>query len=315
MLGATAAALISAGLVYWIGGGGDRTLTRISHPPPVYASPQADVGQVVRAYEQLKEVYADRGASGVADFAQGCGRSLASDPRTLDFCVAFDIYAAPLMGDDELARAWREGADARELALARVALAPTEDPVARVARIRELARQTSLEDPDLAARPQKGRAPPHRVRPRRAKAEAAPAEASAPPPAPAAAEPGDQPAAQPVASASTATVAAAKPRARPAAVNKASVRRARPPAATDECRRKPTAGERTVCASPALRQADAQLQAAYRKAVAAGADPGDLAREQARFRRAVNAAAPDRVAVERLYYQRTRDLEGLSESP
>jgi hypothetical protein len=57
------------------------------------------------------------------------------------------------------------------------------------------------------------------------------------------------------------------------------------------------------------------LQAAYRKAVAAGANPQDLARDQDRFRHDVNAAAPDRVAVERLYYQRTRVLEGLSESP
>ncbi|HKR88318.1 MAG TPA: hypothetical protein VJS38_09090 [Phenylobacterium sp.] len=319
-MGASTAALISVGLAYWIGGGGDRTLTRFDHaPPPAYAPSQADPGQVVRAYEQLKQVYADRGAAGVADFAHGCGQSLASNPRALDFCLAFDVYAASLMGDDEIARAWRSNAAERQLALARVALPPTEDPVARVARVRTLARQTSLQDPDLAMRPQKAKAAPHRAKPRyakprHAKAVAAATEASAPQVERAAAQPADQPAAQPAVSPSATTVAEAKPRARPAAVKRASVKRARTPA-TDACRRKSTAGERTVCASPALRQADAQLQAAYRRAVAAGADPKGLARDQARFRRAVNAAAPDRVAVERLYYQRTRTLEGLSESP
>lgn len=316
VLGASAAALISAGLAYWIGGGGDRTLTRFGHPPPpAYASSQADPGQVVRAYEQMKEVYADRGSAGVADFAHDCGRSLASNPRALDFCLAFEVYAASLMGDGEIARAWRANAAERQLALARGALAPTEDPVARVARVRTLARQTSLQDPDLAMRPQTAKAAPHRAKPRPARAVAAATEASASQVVRAAAQPVDQPAGQSAASASATPVAEAKPRARPAAVKKASVKRARTPAAADACRRKSTAGERTVCASPALRQADAQLQAAYRRAVAAGADPDDLARDQARFRRSVNAAAPDRVAVERLYYQRTRTLEGLSESP
>jgi len=348
VLGASAAALISAGLVYWISSGGDPTLKRLGHAPsaPTYAPPEADPAQVVRAYEQLQDVYADRGPDGVAGFARGCARSLAADPAALDFCIAFDIYAGSLVGDDAIARAWRAGSADRELALARAALPPTSDPVARVAQVRRLARETSLHAlgparlstprPALhrvkAARHAKpvSRAPAHAAEhapehapehvPESVQQAASPAVASAA--AAAAAEPAvrapDQPlapAVQPV-EPSVATTAQAKPRARPPAVKKASVRRPRGAAAKAEaCRRKATPGERTVCASPALRQADVQLQAAYRKAVAAGADAGDLARAQARFRRAVNAAAPDRVAVERLYYQRTRKLEALSQAP
>lgn len=322
VLGASAAALISAGLVYWISSDGDPTLKRLGHAPaaPAYAPPKADPAQVVRAYEQLQDVYADRGPDGVAGFARGCARSLAADPGALDFCIAFDIYAGSLVGDDAIARAWRATSEDRELALARAALPPGGDAVARVAQIRRLARETSLYAPG-PARPAKPRPALHRVKAaRHAKPVGQAFEPAREIAASSAAEPvvhaPDQPAepaAQPV-EPSAATTAQAKPRTRPTAVKKASVRRSRA-AGSQACRRKPTPGERTVCASPSLRQADAQLQAAYRKAVAAGADAGDLARDQARFRRAVNTAAPDRVAVERLYYQRTRKLEALSQAP
>lgn len=323
MLGAGAAALISAGLVYWIGSGGDPTLKRVGHasPTPAYAPPEPDAGQVVRAYEQLKEIYAARGGAGVSGFARGCAQSLTANPSALDFCIAFDIYAASVIGDDEAARIWRANAAARDLALARAALAPTADPVVRLARIREFARQVSLRDPDLTQlQAKKPRPAPHRAGPRHVRRVAKPvAEPAAQRVTQPAAQPADPSLNQPAAQVAAATAAEAKP-ARPAVVNKAPVIRAeakRPPTAApaEGCGHKGTAGERTVCASPALRQADAELRTAYRKAVAAGANPIQLAREQARFRRSVNAAAPDRVALERLYYQRTRDLEGLSEGP
>jgi hypothetical protein len=132
---------------------------------------------------------------------------------------------------------------------------------------------------------------------------------------PAVAAPVEPPEPQPVVQVPPGPSAEAKPRAKPAAVKKAAVKRPRSPPSREACRHRSTAGERTVCASPALREADAQLQAAYRQALAAGVSPRQLARDQARFRRAVNAAAPDRVALERLYYQRTRALENLSQSP
>ena len=54
------------------------------------------------------------------------------------------------------------------------------------------------------------------------------------------------------------------------------------------------------------------MRLAYRRALAAGASPRRLAREQARFHAAVNAAAPDRPAIARLYHRRTRALEKLA---
>lgn len=278
ILGASAAAVVSAGLVYWIGSQGDSTLSG-APPAPVrraYAPAKPDAGQVVRAYEQLQEIYADQGASGVASFARSCADSLTSDPGALDFCVAFDIYAASVTGDDELARTWRADAEVRDLALARAALPPAQDPAARLTQIRALARQASLQDPDLAAPAQ---------------------------------NPGSQAKPAPAKSPSTRSTSSA----RPAAVKTMSTRTARQ-AAVNACRSRATAAQRTVCASPALRQADQRLRIAYRRALAAGANPQRLARDQTSFRAAVNAAAPDRVAVERLYYRRTRALETLAHS-
>lgn len=279
ILGASAAAVVSAGLVYWIGSQGDPALSG-APPAPVrraYAPAKPDAGQVVRAYEQLQEIYADQGPSGVASFARSCADSLTSDPGALDFCVAFDIYAASVTGDDELARTWRADAEVRDLALARAALPPAQDPAARLTQIRALARQTSLQDPDLAAAPAQN-----------------PGSQGKPPPA-------KSPSARSTSSA------------RPASVKTTSTRTARQ-ATIEACRRRATAGQRTVCASPALRQADQRLRIAYRRALAAGANPQKLARDQTSFRAAVNAAAPDRVAVERLYYKRTRALETLARS-
>jgi uncharacterized protein YecT (DUF1311 family) len=268
-LGAVAAAVASAGLVYWISAGDDPTL---SAPPPArpverraYAPLRADAEQVVRAYEQVQEVYAGQGPTGVASFARSCADGLASDPGVLDFCLAFDIYADAFAGDDAEARAWRASADSRDLALARSALPPGQDAGARLAAVRELARQTSLQAPDAAPEP--------------------PAAAEAP-----------------------AVTSAAHPRSAPAE----SVAVARTNADVAACRRRATAAQRTVCASPALRQADRRLRLAYRRAIAAGASPRQLARDQARFRAAVSAAAPNRAAVARLYYRRTRALENAS---
>jgi hypothetical protein len=51
------------------------------------------------------------------------------------------------------------------------------------------------------------------------------------------------------------------------------------------------------------------MRVVYRRALATGADPRKLARDQARWRAAVNAAAPSRAAVARLYHRRTRALQ------
>jgi uncharacterized protein YecT (DUF1311 family) len=229
-----------------------------------------DAGQVVRAYEQLQEIYADQGATGVVAFARSCGNSLRSDPGMLDFCVAFDIYGSALDSEDPQTRDWQAQAAARDLALVRSVLPPDQDPAARLAQIRALARQASLEAPTQAAPPVQPETRP----------QAPPAVSKSPP------------------------AKAARP---PAKV--ASRAQARRQDTVAECRRRATAAQRTVCASPALREADRRLRLTYRRAVAAGVNPRRLAREQARFRTAVNSAAPNRAAVAKLYHRRTLTLE------
>jgi len=293
-IGASLAAIVSAGLVYWLGTGRDMTLSTPAPPPMVkaYAPAKPDAGQVVRAYEQVQQVYADQGRSGVAKFARSCAAKVSSDPASLDFCVAFDIYAASLIGDGEQARAWRADANVRDMSLARAALPPAQDPAERLGWIRELARQTSLKAPEPVTR----------------LAQTAPRSAPQAKPAPH----------------RSAAVSAKTTRKKPAAVKTASSRTgsakpgstkvSRAQAELNACRRRALAAPRTVCASPALRQADQRLQLAYRKALTAGVDPQRLAREQANFREEVTTAAPDRVAVEKLYYKRTRAVETLAES-
>jgi hypothetical protein len=265
-LGALAAALASAGLAYWVSGGGDRTL---SAPPPsasapaqpvAYAAPAPDAAQVKRAYDQFQEIYADQGSRGVVGFARSCAQSVRSDPGVLDFCLAFDIFAAALDFDDPADDEWLSGAPTRDLDLTRSVLPPGADAAARLAQVRAFARQVSLEAPDA----QVARAAPPPTPSTTAKAEPAPA----------------------------ASASSAKARRTVAA-----------------CRSRPTAAQRTVCASPALREAEQRLRVAYRRAVAAGVNPRKLARDQANFRADLDDAGADSAELARLYHKRTQALE------
>ena len=276
ILGAGLAAIVSIGLVYWIGTGEDRTFLSPSRrgPAPVarpaYAPIQADAGQVVRAYDQLQEIYANQGIAGVTQFAGSCAQSLKSDPGVLDFCLAFDVYANALRADDPQARAGLADADARDLSLAESVLPPGADASARLAQVRLLARQTSLATA----------------------ATSAPAAPASPQPAPPTRASDSAPAAHPV--------HAVRARAR------APARAVAGPA----CRSRATDDPHTVFASPALREADRRLRQTYRRAVDAGVGPRRLARDQARFRAALNAAGSDRAVLARLYHRRMRALEG-----
>jgi hypothetical protein len=256
--------LVSIGLAYWIGTGEDRTpsVGGSAGPPPAvhagYAPPRPNADQVVRAYDQLQEIYADQGVRGVVDFDRACANSLRTDPGALDFCLAFDIYATSLQAEEESAQAWLAGADARDLDLARSALPPGVDAAGRLAQVRALARQASLAAP-----------------------------------------------APPLVSAQTET------RAQPTEAPPAAQVRAKPKkhAASSACRLRATAAQRLVCANPALREADRRLRLTYRRAVDAGVDTSQLAHDQARFRKSVNAAGADRTTLARLYHRRTHTLE------
>jgi hypothetical protein len=148
----TLAALVSAGLVYWIGAGQDRgppsaaeTGGPSSPTHAAFAPPRPDAGQVARAYEQLQEIYADQGGQAVMDFGRACAGSLRGDPGMLDFCLAFDTYAASLESEDEAVRAWQAQSGARDLALAQSALPPGADAAGRLAQVSALARQADID--------------------------------------------------------------------------------------------------------------------------------------------------------------------------
>jgi len=275
VLGAMAAALASAGLVYWISAAGDSTLggaRALRDEPataPAHAPVHADAGEVIRAYEKLQQIYADAGAVEVARSARSCAQALSIHPQSLDFCVAFNLLAA-----DIAPGAAPADAD-QQLALVRAALPPGVDAAGRLAQLRALTRQASLQIPAGPTAPSQlargGPAKPDGAQERVA-AKTAPHSVKA-------------------ASARTASTKAA--------VTKAAA----------ACRRRAPAAPRTVCGSASLRTADARLRATYQRAAAAGVSPSRLGREQRWFRRAVQDAAPDRAAVARLYAKRTRQLQ------
>jgi hypothetical protein len=196
----------------------------------------------------------------VVGFARSCAQSVRSDPGVLDFCLAFDIFAAALDFDDPADDEWLSQAPQRDVDLARSVLPPGADAAARLARVRAFARQVSLEAPDAEV------------------ARAAPSQAPSP---------------------------AAKSQSSPAAsASSAKARRV-----VDACRSRPTAAQRTVCASPALREAEQRLRVAYRRAMAAGVNPRKLAHDQADFRADLDDAGPDSAELARLYHKRTVALE------
>ncbi|RAK60365.1 hypothetical protein DJ021_11385 [Phenylobacterium hankyongense] len=280
VLGALAAAAASLALAWWLGVDDNRQLVRTGSPPAVSPSrpiPQRsyagapDAGQVGRAYDQVRDVYAESGAAGLVRFSRTCSESLRADPRVLDFCLAFDLYAGPVTASgaaDAETRAWFADGSARRLAETRASLPPAADAAARLAAVQRLMRDAS-----------------------------GIAEARS----------------KPVRSAPAVRTATAKARhaARPAAVRRpAAIGGRAPPGA--RCQLRSTPADRTVCASPGLQASDRRMQAAYRAALASGANRGRLGRDQARWRVTLNRAAPNRAAVGALYESRIRELRAMA---
>lgn len=172
--GAAAAVLASAGLAWWLSAPGEpRRQTPVlaervpGKPTPArLASAAADEEQVRRAYEEFGLVYANSGAPGLQRFAESCVQSLKGDPRILDFCLAFDMFAETVAPSEPAGKP-----EARRIALAQAALPPGADPGRRIEEVRRLMRVAS----GLPSRPPPGEA-----------AEDAPEEVSTARPAPAA---------------------------------------------------------------------------------------------------------------------------------
>jgi hypothetical protein len=171
ILGVVCALVVSIGLAWLIG---SRTPTPRPSPPArpairlaqVHAAAAPDAGQVQQAFEAVQDAYADRGVDGLARADADCAAALKADPRRLDYCLAFDLFATAVA--PEIARADPEGA---RLEAARAALPAGVDPVQHMAALRQMMRTASLGAPPpsaaVAEGPPPARArPPHASRPR-----------------------------------------------------------------------------------------------------------------------------------------------------
>lgn len=109
-------------------------------PQPVrYAAADPAPAQVKAAYDHVRTVYADGGPDALVKASAACAKGLSREPRQLDRCLAFDMYAADILpagGGDEAA-AWFHDPD-RALALARSALPAGADAADRIGQVRAL---------------------------------------------------------------------------------------------------------------------------------------------------------------------------------
>src|SRR5262249_23235808 len=137
LVGALAAIAASAGLVWWMTPPGKvarpPTAPLAKVAPPSVTFPKApgtpDRAQVPRAFDDVQDAYADGGAQGLAQADAYCAAALKTDGRVLDYCLAFDLYAAAVA--PEIGRS--EAVDSTRLAQARAALPAGADPAARLA--------------------------------------------------------------------------------------------------------------------------------------------------------------------------------------
>jgi uncharacterized protein YecT (DUF1311 family) len=202
----------------------------------------------------------------------------------LDYCLAFEMFAAAVAPPEGMAGRWFAQGGDRRLDLARAALPDGADPALRIGQVEQLMRQASGADLPARVEPVRETAPEPKVRP---------------------------PPREPM------KVVAAKRQARLAIARKAAKSPARAPA-PDRCARIASVAERVLCANPDIEVADARLRQAYSQALEAGADPIALARQQASWRQARDGAAT-RDAMARVYARRIEELErgpaNLSDPP
>lgn len=286
IVGLVAATAVAGGVGWWLSSPGQTyfdnpTLQTAPAAMPRAATPTADAEQVRRAYNDFGQVYAESGAGGLSRFAESCEASLRSDPRILDFCLAFGLFADTVR--DPVAEPAGD-AEARRAALVQTAL-PGADPEVRIAEVRRLMRDA-------------------------AGFTAAEAQVEAAPPAPEGAT------ARPVAVAAAPAVLTPPRPPATAASPPARLAKAAPPrkaAAASPCGLRPTPAERLMCANPTLRIQERRMKEAYDRALKAGADPLVVDRAQAEWRDLRNAA-DSRGQLADLYARRTRELNAAAET-
>jgi len=156
-LGLVLAALIavaaSAGLAWWLAAPDrsaavDAIPAQAAAPPPAaapapplrYAAAEPDPDQVRRAWVDVRQTYIDGGPDALVRASQACARSTPDNPQTLDYCLAYDIYAAEVAPSDAAQGqgGWFAGSGDRGLALARSALPDGVDAHNRLAQVAAL---------------------------------------------------------------------------------------------------------------------------------------------------------------------------------
>jgi hypothetical protein len=242
-----------------------------------YAAAKPDADQVRHAWRDVQAAYGKGGAGALGRASTSCASRLPADPGLLDYCLAYDMYAAEIV--PALQEAWFGDPHERELALARAVLPEGVDPAGRVAEVDALTRAVSAEPPPPAA------AKPQHVR------------TLQPPP---------RGAVQPVRAADR---HAERPRGLKASV-RSKVRPAQQADAT-WCALERTEADWLVCANSELAAADQRMKRAYDAAIAGGVDPEILGRQQEAWRE-VRDRAPDGRALRELYSRRIEDLESLT---
>ena len=288
--GALAAVAVSAALGYWLAFP-DRTppppaparaaaaLTQPAPKPPRplrYAGPEPAPGQVKAAFDHVRALYAEGGPGALVKASVDCAKDLQRDPRQLDQCLAFDIYAADILpagrGDD--AAAWFHDRD-RDLALARSALPAGSDAADRIGQVRALTTAV-LPRPKVERVRDTGR---------------------------------------PVARAEPARLRKAKhvtiSRRGKHVAHRARLVKVSTPLhlwSSPYCLDAKTEADRIVCSDPSLAAQDRRVREAYGRATATSAEPDVLTQEQANWR-AARDAAKDRATLGRLYRERLQDLD------
>lgn len=181
VLAALVALFASAGLAWWVAKPNPDSSVAAAPPPPEapaasaapskpaapvrYAAGDPDPAQVRQALADVQQAYADGGAEGLLQASGACARQLAADPGRLDYCVAYDVYAAQIMPPDSgpAAADWFREAPDRDLALARAALPASVDANNRLTQVAELTRAVVAPRARSESAPvQVAKAAPHR---------------------------------------------------------------------------------------------------------------------------------------------------------
>ena len=118
---------------------------KVEAPAPLrFAAPDPNPAEVRRAWTDVRQGYAEAGGDALVRASQACAGAVPTDPQRLDYCLAYDIYAASIAPPAATAKSdsgqgdWFAAAGERGLALARTALPQGVSPENRVAQVTAL---------------------------------------------------------------------------------------------------------------------------------------------------------------------------------